>query len=470
MQSDIRVRETALYFLPVPTRVPLRFGGNTIKSVTCARVRVTVENSAGVAADGWGETPLSVPWIWNDHTPYKTREDALFELTELLTQAWQDHSLTGHPMEMAAVFLNEIMPGELQSFRHTSGLRVPGLAGIVCSSPVELATHDAYGILLGVPLYATYNADYMRYDLSRYFEEAPETARLFKRRFPEDYLVTTPPARIPAWHLVGALDPLSPECAPEAVVDPADGYPLYLTDWIERDGLRCLKVKLGGQEAEADGSRLIRVGEFGMPRGVTALSADFNCTAPSQEYVEEVLDRIRLDAPAVYKALLYVEQPFPADNSFYSRRVEHLARKKPLYMDESAESWQSVAHGAGLGWNGVALKTCKTQTGALLSYCWASEHEMPVMVQDLTNPMLAQLSHLQLAAHTRTLCGVETNSMQFYPDASLPESRVHPGAYTRSGGMVDISTMGGPGFGYDIERIERELPRTAGKTVRKAQV
>ena len=32
---------------------------------------------------------------------------------------------------------------------------------------------------------------------------------------------------------------------------------------------------------------------------------------------------------------------------------------------------------------GIALKTCKTQTGAILSYCWARAHEMALMVQDL---------------------------------------------------------------------------------------
>ena len=41
----------------------------------------------------------------------------------------------------------------------------------------------------------------------------------------------------------------------------------------------------------------------------------------------------------------------------------------------------------------MALKTCKTQTGALLSLCWAKQHGMDLMVQDLTNPMLAVSSN-----------------------------------------------------------------------------
>ena len=89
----------------------------------------------------------------------------------------------------------------------------------------------------------------------------------------------------------------------------------------------------------------------------------------------------------------------------------------------------------------MALKTCKTQTGALLALCWARAHGMALMVQDLTNPMLAQVPHVLLAAHAGTIMGVETNAMQFYPDASRPEAEVHPGLYRRRGGRVDLATI-----------------------------
>ena len=59
--TDVRVVATALHFLPVEVRVPLKFGKETLIHVTCGRVRVTVENPSGTWAVGWGETPLSVP-------------------------------------------------------------------------------------------------------------------------------------------------------------------------------------------------------------------------------------------------------------------------------------------------------------------------------------------------------------------------------------------------------------------------
>ena len=61
--TDVRVMGVALYFLPVETRVPLKFGKETVTYGACARARVKVEGADGKTACGWGETPLSVTWI-----------------------------------------------------------------------------------------------------------------------------------------------------------------------------------------------------------------------------------------------------------------------------------------------------------------------------------------------------------------------------------------------------------------------
>jgi hypothetical protein len=159
--------------------------------------------------------------------------------------------------------------------------------------------------------------------------------------------------------------------------------------------------------------------------------------------------------------ILYVEQPFPYELEKNPIDVHSVSARNPLFMDESAHDWRLVRLGRTLGWTGVALKTCKTQTGALLALCWAKAHGMTLMVQDLTNPMLAQIPHVLLAAHAGTIMGVETNAMQFYPDASLPEEAVHPGLYRRRKGVVDLSTICGPGFGYRLNEIERQLPPPA---------
>jgi hypothetical protein len=49
--------------------------------------------------------------------------------------------------------------------------------------------------------------------------------------------------------------------------------------------------------------------------------------------------------------------------------------------------------------------------------------------------------------------------MQFYPEASAPEQRIHPGIYQRRNGELDLSTLSGSGFGYRLSEIERKLPQ-----------
>ncbi len=120
-----------------------------------------------------------------------------------------------------------------------------------------------------------------------------------------------------------------------------------------------------------------------------------------------------------YQRLLYVEQPFPYEIDDYPIDVHAVSSRKPLFMDESAHDWRYVEKGFALGWNGVAVS---------------------------------------LAAHVPTLMGVETNAMQFYPEASAAEALVHPGLYQRRDGHVDLSTVRGAGFGYRLSEIARVLP------------
>ncbi|MDD2706969.1 MAG: hypothetical protein PHV34_03085 [Verrucomicrobiae bacterium] len=48
--------------------------------------------------------------------------------------------------------------------------------------------------------------------------------------------------------------------------------------------------------------------------------------------------------------------------------------------------------------------------------------------------------------------------MQFWPDESKPEAAVHPGLYQRRNGILDLSTIRGPGFGYRLDEIQRKIP------------
>jgi L-alanine-DL-glutamate epimerase-like enolase superfamily enzyme len=461
--TDVRVTGCRLYFLPVQTRVPLKFGPETLTSVTCVRVALDVEDMQGYRAVGWGETPLSVQWVWPSRSSYESRHVELKNFCLSLGAAWAEFDAQGHAMEVGADFQSARLLELWQSQNHQGELRedsMPWLAALVCNSAFDLALHDAYGLLAGCPTYRTYHAHFMSRDLADYLEPATNSMISFRGQFPQDYLREQPAVRLRAWHLVGGLDILHRKDLTGS--EPNDGYPVVLEDWIRHDGLKCLKIKLRGTDAAWDLARLTAVGEMALATQVDWLSADFNCTVTDPEYVNEILDRLRDDYPRIYGMILYVEQPFPYELEQHPLLVHGVSSRKPLFLDESAHDWRLVRLGRELGWNGVALKTCKTQTGAILSACWAQAHGMALMVQDLTNPMLAQIPHLQLAAHLPTIMGVETNAMQFYPEASACEAHRHPGLYERRQGMVDLTTLQGPGFGYCIHEINRTLPEPAG--------
>jgi len=460
--TDIHTVGAALYFLPVQTRVALKFGTETLTQATCARARVKVSDDHGRTAEGWGETPLSVQWVWPSATAYEERHAALKAFCVELTDLWASIRSPGHPIELGHSFLETVLPGWLQGFnqRQRRGKEpMPWLAALVCCSPFDLAVHDAYGQLHGCPTYETYHAGFMNRDLAYYLQPAPRSGVSFQGKYPADFLAAQRPESLVAWHLVGGLDVLDE--SELTGQEPDDGYPVLLEDWIRRDGLKCLKVKLRGNDAEWDFDRLVKVGGIGLKHGVDWLSADFNCTVTEPGYVNAILDRLRDAHARIYGMILYVEQPFPYELEQHRMDVHSVSARKPLFLDESAHDWRLVRLGRELGWSGVALKTCKTQTGALLSACWARAHGMSLMVQDLTNPMLAQIPHLLLAAHTGTIMGVETNAMQFYPEASRPEAAVHPGVYQRRAGRVELATVRGPGFGYQVREIQRVLPEPA---------
>jgi L-alanine-DL-glutamate epimerase-like enolase superfamily enzyme len=458
--TNIRTVGAALHFLPVQTRVPLKFGSETLTHVTCARARVTVMDGAGRTAEGWGETPLSVQWVWPGNAPFEERHEALKQFCVELAELWACVTTHGHPIELGHDFQETVLPGVLNGFnrhQHRGREPMPWLAALVCCSPFDIAMHDAYGKMHNLPVYETYNGQFMNRDLASFLQPAPDANVSFKGKFPGDFFATKPAERIVAWHLVGGLDALDPSELSGA--EPKDGYPVTLEEWVEHDGLKCLKVKLRGNDADWDFQRLVKVAAIGVARGVDWLSADFNCTVREPAYVNAILDRLRDEHPRAFAMILYVEQPFPYDLERHALDVRSVASRKPLFLDESAHDWKHVRLGRELGWSGAALKTCKTQTGALLTACWARAHGMSLMVQDLTNPMLAQIPHVLLAAHVGTIMGVETNAMQFYPEASLAEERVHPGLYRRRGGTVDLRSVRGAGFGYRLEEIQRTLPK-----------
>ncbi|MCI0478540.1 MAG: hypothetical protein L0Y55_20050, partial [Anaerolineales bacterium] len=299
--------------------------------------------------------------------------------------------------------------------------------------------------------------DFVQHDLSAYLGAD------FRGKYLSDFVRAEFAPTVPIFHLVGGLDKLR---ASDVNVDaPRDGRPNSLDQWIEQDGVFCLKVKLRGTDLVWDLDRTVAVYRIAREiltrqgRAELHLSADTNEQCESPEYIVEFLRRLEEQAPRAYAALLYVEQPTERELTAHRFDQRAIAKLKPVILDESLIGFKEMDLALELGWSGVALKTCKCHTMALLTAARAEMLKIPYTIQDLTNPGLSLLHSVGLGARLHPLMGVEANSRQYYPDTSLAEAAAHPDIVRVKNGIVNTRTLRGAGLGYQVERIDRRIFR-----------
>ena len=143
--KDVKIVGAELYFLPVHNRMPLKFGAETVAYVTCARCKVTVEGRDGRTATGWGETPLSVTWVWPSSLSYEERHESLKAFCRKLAKVWPSFDAWGHPIEVGQDFITSEL-SQLQASHnnsHAATESMPWLASLVCFSLFDIAAHDA---------------------------------------------------------------------------------------------------------------------------------------------------------------------------------------------------------------------------------------------------------------------------------------------------------------------------------------
>ena len=70
----------------------------------------------GRRAVGWGETPLSVQWVWPSALPYGDRHDALRRFCLAMARRWSEFREFGHPLEIGHRFQQEVLDEELGRF------------------------------------------------------------------------------------------------------------------------------------------------------------------------------------------------------------------------------------------------------------------------------------------------------------------------------------------------------------------
>jgi L-alanine-DL-glutamate epimerase-like enolase superfamily enzyme len=292
------------------------------------------------------------------------------------------------------------------------------------------------------PVWNCYTAEFLNRDLGEYLDVG------FAGRYPGDYLARQPKARMPLYHLVGALDPLT---AGEVSAPVGDGLPEHLGEWIARDGLTHLKIKLNGDDLAWDLERVLAVDRVAREAAESRdwrHSLDFNERCEDVEYLLAFLRGLGEREPRAMGSVQYVEQPTARRLIERPEFAMHQAAEfKPVVIDESLTGYDVLTLAGDLGYSGAALKACKGQTGSLLMAAAAAERDMFLCVQDLTCPGASFLHSAGLASRVPGAAGVEGNARQYCPAANDGWRELFPSVFGVEEGSIQTGAITGPGLG-----------------------
>lgn len=446
--SDIRVVEAAVTFEPCPFRSPLKFGGRVVDRSQLINVQVTVESRGKRHSTGMGSMPVGNVWAWpSDVVGPQQTEQAMLNFAEEVVDICTDFDQFEHPLDL--IFNLSAEYEHLgKRVAQKLGLQepVPRLAALVAASPLDAAIHDAFGKVNLINCFNGLSKQFMNADLSEYLDDS------FAGEYLDKYTTREAKPRMPLYHLVGAMDPLTPADVSKRI---GDGLPEMLSDWITREGLTHLKIKLAGDNLDWDVSRVLAVEAVAVEaqgkRGVTSwnYSVDFNEKCQNVDYVLDFLKQIQEQAPAAYDRIQYIEQPTHRDLQAHPDNKMHAAAKlKPVVIDESLVDYEALLTARELGYTGVALKACKGHTEALFAAAAAQKFGMFLCVQDLTCPGGSFLHSASLAAHIPGVAAIEGNSRQYCPAANKKWARSYPGMFEIKDGSVETGILNGDGLGF----------------------
>jgi L-alanine-DL-glutamate epimerase-like enolase superfamily enzyme len=447
--TDVRIKFAVIVFEPLAYRTPIKFGGRVIDKGFLANVTLTVEARDGKKhATGFGSMPVGNVWAWPSAKVTGDQAEAAMKLfAEEIVELGSVCPEHGHPIDLSYHLSAE--------YEHTAKTlcqrmklveAMPELAQLVAASPFDAALHDAYGRLHGINSYDALTNKFMNHDLAYYLDKQ------FAGEYLDQYTLRGPKPRMPLYHLVGALDPLTDGDVTKKV---GDGLPETLPQWIHYNGLTHIKIKLSGDDRAWDVDRVLSVEKVTAPeqaqRGCKTwcYSLDFNEKCPNAEAVVEFLKKIREKSPAAFDRVQYIEQPTHRDLEAHPDHKMHKAAEiKPVVIDESLVDYDSLLLSREMGYTGVALKACKGHTESLLLGAAAQKFGLFLCVQDLTCPGYSFLHSASLAARIPGIAAIEGNSRQYCPGPNKPFAKRFPGMFTFKDGTVETGLLTGQGLGF----------------------
>ena len=446
--TDIQLTRVRCSTQQFDYRSPIKFGGRVVQDVTLLDVIAEVRTRDGRIGRGSGSMPVGNIWAWpgGKTDPAQSLEAMLHFGKEIVREA-NDFKAFGHPLELMHEFSRRYIPLAEKVAADCQTEPIPKLAQLVAASPFDAAVFDAYGRTLGQNVYNLLSAEYCNQDLGFYLGGD------FKGEYLDRYTLRKPKDRMPLYHLVGALDPLTPTDVAEPL---NDGLPEHFGQWIPYNGLTHIKIKLNGDDLDWDVDRVVtidRVAEEEQAKrgcGTWVYSADFNERCENVEYVLGFLKRIGEKSPAAIQRLQYIEQPTNRNlRAFPENKMHRAAAIKPVVIDESLVDFESLLLSREMGYSGVALKACKGHSEALLMGAAAQKYNMFLCVQDLTCVGASFLHSATLSAMIPTVMGIEGNGRQYCPAANIGWDKKYPPMFVFKDGTLGTNVLDGLGLGFE---------------------
>jgi hypothetical protein len=272
---------------------------------------------------------------------------------------------------------------------------------------------------------------------------------------------------------VGLIDPITAADVAEPV---ADGLPETLEDYLDRDGISHLKLKVAGTLAD-DLARLETIaGVLARRERRFRITLDGNEQYKTLDAFLALIEGIK-STPALarlWRQTLLIEQPLDravALDPSVAPALKALSAEKPVIIDE-ADGWTSAFKEAvALGYKGTSHKNCKGIYKSLHNQAFALEHnrrtgrqELFLSAEDLSNlPVVALQADLAMVA----LLGidhVERNGHHYFhgqghlsPAEQQAALVAHPDLYQGRGnavflriedGMLNCASLQTPGMGF----------------------
>lgn len=462
---QIRFLDSQLTLRESRTRLPFRYGNTCLTTCPQAVLKVTIE-VAGVVATGYSGDCL--PPGWFDKRPDRDYPQQIADMRrsiEIARSAYQEAFRDATPFFPTWL--------EIQPQIHDSGneLAFPPLLSSFGNSLLERAMIDAACRAEGLSFAAAVRKNRLGIEAGAIHPELAGCS-------PSDWLPSEPRQSIYVRHTVGLADPLtSADVGPDERLE--DGLPQTLEEYVQRSGLKYLKVKVCNQ-LEADLARLREIA--GVVESVRG--SDYRLTLDGNEQYrdagafEALVEGIRRE-PALaqlWENVIAIEQPFERSIALaeeHTAGVRQLAATKPVIIDESDGDLEAYRRAIGLGYRGVSSKSCKGALKSILNagLTWfkndrGREQTYLMTGEDLcTVGIVAVQSDLCLVA-TLGLSHIERNGHHYhrglsYLDRSLQDAALaaHPDFYHRvadcvapriEDGQFQIGSLHCPGFGFAV--------------------